>query len=224
MTAAAIEEPKDEDWDSKAITQSWVWHRMTQWMQPHDVVFGETGTAAFGIPDANFPSDIHWITQTYYGSIGFATPAALGADIALADQDDIWDQDKIGLMVNGIGNNAMIYHDSEMVDENGDALNRKISDMYNMYSGDQPYAFFFSNAGSGHALMFHNRLTPHILPFNNQFYHDWLIAIVATVHGGVKYLDKPLVKYRQHQRSTTDILNFRDADMLSAYSRVRVYP
>ena len=54
--------------DSKLITQSWIWHRMAQWMQPHDVVFGETGTAAFGLPDATFPSDINWITQTYYGS------------------------------------------------------------------------------------------------------------------------------------------------------------
>lgn len=67
------------------ITQSWIWHRIAEWMQPHDVVFGETGTAAFGLPDADFPSNIHWITQTYYGSIGYATPAALGADLALTD-------------------------------------------------------------------------------------------------------------------------------------------
>ena len=79
------ERPLEDDLDSKTITQSWVWHRMAEWMQPHDVVFGETGTAAFGLPDATFPSDIHWITQTYYGSIGYATPAALGADLALAD-------------------------------------------------------------------------------------------------------------------------------------------
>jgi len=75
----------EDDADSKAITQSWIWHRVAEWMQPHDVVFGETGTAAFGLPDANFPADIQWITQTYYGSIGYATPAAFGADMALAD-------------------------------------------------------------------------------------------------------------------------------------------
>ena len=75
----------EDDAVSKAITQSWIWHRVAEWMQPHDVVFGETGTAAFGLPDANFPADIQWITQTYYGSIGYATPAAFGADMALAD-------------------------------------------------------------------------------------------------------------------------------------------
>ena len=77
--------PEEYDADSKMITQSWIWHRLVEWMQPHDVVFGETGTAAFGIPDATFPRDITWITQTYYGSIGYATPAALGADLALSD-------------------------------------------------------------------------------------------------------------------------------------------
>ena len=79
------ERPLEDDHDSKMITQSWVWHRLCEFLQPHDVVFGETGTAAFGLPDATFPSDITWITQTYYGSIGYATPAAFGADIALEE-------------------------------------------------------------------------------------------------------------------------------------------
>lgn len=79
------ERPIEDDADSKMITQSWVWGRLAQFFQPHDVVFGETGTAAFGLPDATFPSDTTWITQTYYGSIGYATPAAFGSEVALAD-------------------------------------------------------------------------------------------------------------------------------------------
>ena len=76
----------EEDHDSLLITQSWIWHRLVHWLQPHDVVFGETGTAAFGIPDIDFPvPDITWITQTYYGSIGYCTPAAMGVDLALRD-------------------------------------------------------------------------------------------------------------------------------------------
>ncbi|KAK3069044.1 hypothetical protein LTR53_012923 [Teratosphaeriaceae sp. CCFEE 6253] len=73
----------EDDHDSKLITQSWVWHRIAAFLQPHDVVFGETGTAAFGLPDATFPPHTQWITQTYYGSIGYATPAALGVEVAL---------------------------------------------------------------------------------------------------------------------------------------------
>ncbi|KAH9843324.1 putative TPP enzyme family protein [Teratosphaeria destructans] len=79
------ERRKEDDLDSKLITQSWIWHRLAQFMQSHDVVFGETGTAAFGLPDATFPAHTHWITQTYYGSIGYATPAAFGAEVSLQD-------------------------------------------------------------------------------------------------------------------------------------------
>ncbi|KAK5165916.1 uncharacterized protein LTR77_008840 [Saxophila tyrrhenica] len=79
------ERPLEDDRDSELITQSWIWHRLASFMQPHDVVYGETGTAAFGLPDAQFPANTTWITQTYYGSIGYATPSAFGADLALAD-------------------------------------------------------------------------------------------------------------------------------------------
>ncbi|KAK3659996.1 hypothetical protein LTR56_000922 [Elasticomyces elasticus] len=77
------ERPLEDDRDSKLITQSWVWHRLAEFLEPNDVIFGETGTAAFGIPDATFPPHTQWITQTYYGSIGYATPAAFGVEVAL---------------------------------------------------------------------------------------------------------------------------------------------
>jgi pyruvate decarboxylase len=78
--------PLEEDHESKAITQSWIWNYLADnYYQKNDVVFGETGTAAFGIPDSTFPAGINWHTQTYYGSIGYCTPAALGADVALAE-------------------------------------------------------------------------------------------------------------------------------------------
>ncbi|WPH01341.1 pyruvate decarboxylase [Acrodontium crateriforme] len=79
------ERPVEDDADSKLITQSWIWHRIASFLQANDVIFGETGTAAFGLPDATFPAGTQWITQTYYGSIGYATPAAFGTDVGLAD-------------------------------------------------------------------------------------------------------------------------------------------
>ncbi|KAK4554952.1 hypothetical protein LTR86_008100 [Recurvomyces mirabilis] len=84
-TLPRLPSPEPEtDADSKAITQSWVWQRITDSLHANDVIFGETGTAAFGIPDTvNWPENVTWITQTYYGSIGYATPAAFGAEIAL---------------------------------------------------------------------------------------------------------------------------------------------
>ncbi|GAB7358013.1 hypothetical protein MBLNU230_g0178t1 [Neophaeotheca triangularis] len=75
----------EDDYDSPQIVQSYIWHRLARFLRPHDIIFGETGTAAFGLPDAIFPPSTKWITQTYYGSIGYATPAAFGAEAALRE-------------------------------------------------------------------------------------------------------------------------------------------
>ncbi|KAF1350921.1 thiamine diphosphate-binding protein [Delphinella strobiligena] len=44
------------DHEGKAITQSWIWGRIAEFNTSGDVLFGETGTAAFSLPDATFPT------------------------------------------------------------------------------------------------------------------------------------------------------------------------
>ncbi|OAL28563.1 hypothetical protein AYO22_02757 [Fonsecaea multimorphosa] len=77
--------PAAKDVDSKLITQSWIWTRLGEFCRPGDVVIAESGTAQFGFPDANLPEDITYITQVYYGSIGYSVPATLGAAVALRE-------------------------------------------------------------------------------------------------------------------------------------------
>jgi len=48
----------------------------------------ETGTSNAGICDITFPADIRLVTQIYYGSIGFATAATLGVDVARQELED----------------------------------------------------------------------------------------------------------------------------------------
>lgn len=101
--------PIAPDADSKQITQSWLWPRLGKFFRPGDVLLADQGTAAFGIPDCRFPRDVkyvpassrlcstvqetdyvprRYICQTYYGSIGYATPSSLGCDIALQELHD----------------------------------------------------------------------------------------------------------------------------------------
>jgi pyruvate decarboxylase len=53
-----------------------------RFLQPNDILLAEAGTAQFGMPDARFPSDTKYITQTFYSSIGYTVGACLGACIA----------------------------------------------------------------------------------------------------------------------------------------------
>lgn len=48
-------------------------------------MIGETGTSTFGISDTILPAGVLFTNQSYYGSIGWATPCALGCDLARID-------------------------------------------------------------------------------------------------------------------------------------------
>ncbi len=129
-----------------------------------------------------------------------------GDFIALSDQDDIWDLKKIEKQVKAIGNHLLIYHDSEFVDQNGQSLHRKMSDIMNLYRGDQPEAFLFFNCISGHSVLMKKELRDELLPFPNAYFHDWWMGYVATNLGSIDFIGESLVKYRQHQKADTNIL------------------
>lgn len=72
--------PRDKD--AEHITQSWLWPQIERFLQPGDVVVGETGTSVFGLCDITFPPNVQFIAQVYYGSIGYAMAATLGIEVA----------------------------------------------------------------------------------------------------------------------------------------------
>ena len=129
-----------------------------------------------------------------------------GDFIALSDQDDIWDLKKIEKQVNSIRKHLLIYHDSEFVDQNGQSLHRKMSDIMNLYRGDQPEAFLFFNCISGHSVLMKRELRDELLPFPNAYFHDWWMGYVAANLGSIDFISECLVKYRQHQKADTNIL------------------
>ncbi len=129
-----------------------------------------------------------------------------GDYIALSDQDDIWDLKKVEKQVHTIGNHLLLYHDSEFVDQNGQSLNRKMSDIMNLYRGNQPEAFLFFNCISGHSVLMKKELRDDLLPFPDTYFHDWWMGYVATNLGSIDFLNESLVKYRQHQKADTNIL------------------
>lgn len=132
-----------------------------------------------------------------------------GEYIALSDQDDTWDIEKIGIMVDQVGTHKLVYHDSQFMEDGGELIDKKMSDIIHLYSGDQPEVFYFFNCVSGHSMLFKRELIPDILPFHPEHFHDHWIAYVAVNLGTIGYVHQPLVNYRQHPTTSTDILNKR---------------
>ncbi|PLB40272.1 alpha-keto acid decarboxylase family protein [Aspergillus candidus] len=75
-------QPDAADAHSNAITQSWIWKRLGNFTRAGDILIAESGTAQFGFPDADLAADARYVTQVYYGSIGYTVGACLGAAIA----------------------------------------------------------------------------------------------------------------------------------------------
>src|SRR5271154_4652756 len=67
---------------SDAIDAAALYPRWAAFLQPNDILIAETGTASMGLGFARMPSGASFQNQTLWGSIGWATPAALGAAVA----------------------------------------------------------------------------------------------------------------------------------------------
>lgn len=146
-------------------------------------------------------------------SANFAQAMSLcrGEFISPCDQDDIWLPRKLSRLLETIGDQALNYCDSELVDEQGTPLGLRLSDRFNMYQGRGVLPLCFWNSVSGHAMLFRRELLESALPFPVEGYHDWWLACVAASVGRVGYLPEPLVRYRQHGRSVTDVARRRAA-------------
>ena len=136
-----------------------------------------------------------------------------GEFIAISDQDDVWDLDKISLLFEGIGNHSLIYTDSVLIDHEGNEMGRTILEELKKVpkEGRNLTKLFTENTISGHACMFSSVLKIY-LPVSSSssqihksseessipLMYDMVIGFVASVMNGVVYYDKPLTYHRMH--------------------------
>ncbi|ETI27421.1 hypothetical protein G647_09611 [Cladophialophora carrionii CBS 160.54] len=85
--APRVDVPVLLDQKSGQIKQAYVWQRLGRFLHENDILLVESGTAQFGMPDATFPPDVKYITQTFWSSIGFTVGACFGALLAAKEMN-----------------------------------------------------------------------------------------------------------------------------------------
>lgn len=125
-----------------------------------------------------------------------------GTFIAFCDQDDIWVTDKIETLVKEIGEHDAIYANSQLVDAAGNSLGRDFSAIMKMQSYYSGTPFLLSNTVPGHAVLAKAAFLKKIIPFPAELFFDVWIAYNAGGNNGIKFINKVLVKYRQHESNT----------------------
>ena len=68
------------------LTQENFWHTVQQFLKPDDIILVDQGTAAFGAAALSLPCGAEVLVQPLWGSIGYALPAAFGAQTACPDR------------------------------------------------------------------------------------------------------------------------------------------
>ncbi len=139
------------------------------------------------------------VTKTFEHSLSYCS----GEFIALSDQDDIWVPEKLMTLYQSIEKKQLAYGDSELIDDLGKPINKKLSDLRKMYSGNNTKGFAFNNIVLGHAMLLNAQILKEALPIPNNIPHDIWLAYKACAIGGIHYCNNVLTKYRQHNKSVT---------------------
>tara|TARA_R110002124_G_scaffold85141_8_gene221059 strand:+ start:71 stop:1036 length:966 start_codon:yes stop_codon:yes gene_type:complete len=163
----------------------------------------------FATKHSNITLQRNQVNIGYVKNFEKALKACQGEFIALSDQDDIWCSHKIQKQMDAIGSNILVYHDSQFMNEDGSKISKRMSNIINMVEGENPNKLLLFNSISGHSCLFHKNLLYYILPLESDYFHDHWLGYVAMNVGSVSYLPEILVQYRQHEHSSTDILNKR---------------
>lgn len=128
--------------------------------------------------------------------------AARGSYIALCDQDDIWENNKIECLLNQIGSADLIHSNCSLINEQDHTI-KPFWKNHERPTSTLAELLFFNNVTGCTALLRRESLL-RALPFPEGIaYHDWWLALCAAQGNGVSFLDEALVRYRQHANQDT---------------------
>jgi len=155
-----------------------------------------------------------------------------GDFIALSDQDDVWLPDKAETLVNEFNkpeneNVNVIFTDMALVDGNLKSLNKTVWKSFEFFKvimselNKKGYFKLLKERGNfvaGASTMMRKKIVNKLIPFVDgakNWYHDGQIALIAAKNNELRYLDKPLVLYRQHEGQTVSVEEYHQPPILS---------
>lgn len=189
-------------------------------------VFSEANFTAYEIVQGPKKGVIaNFLSALAYGSADFTF---------LADQDDIWHQEKV-LQFSQIAQTQspdepiLTFSDACLIDEH----NQEIAPSFFAYQSltadclaDD--SILYKNCVQGAACMINRALRDlslDSLPYiqlSELYMHDWWLALLARYYGNTQFIDLPLLDYRQHRQNQVGVFNHK-LRLFYYVSRFRVY-
>jgi glycosyltransferase involved in cell wall biosynthesis len=124
-----------------------------------------------------------------------------GEYIAISDQDDIWLPDKLEVLANNIGDNWLIFSNSELIDIDENRLNIQILKPDFSLSNRSFKGILMYNSVTGHTTLFSRPFIEQFLPIPKKGYYDWWMGFVAIYHHRATCINQCLTLHRMHNAS-----------------------
>lgn len=132
--------------------------------------------------------------------------------VALCDQDDVWHPDKLSVCLAHLaelealhpGAPCLVHSDLRLVGQDGAEIAPSMARYQGLRVGRHSLtAQLLSNTVTGCTAVMNQALLRVALPIPSAaIMHDWWLSIVCSAVGVRRYLDTPLIDYRQHATNT----------------------
>lgn len=122
-----------------------------------------------------------------------------GEIIFLSDQDDVWVDNKVEIMLEALKINDLVISDAEIVDGQLNQISPSHFELFNVHTG-----FLYNLIKTryvGACMAFKRKMLERLIPFpqKQEFCaHDYWITVIGEAYYKVDLVKVPLLKYRRH--------------------------
>ena len=142
-----------------------------------------------------------------------AIRATTGDIVFLADQDDVWQTHKVERLASILENEpelGLVFTDADIIDEDGNPTGGTLWEVAFPETTRQEVGrktifdlLIRRDMVTGATVAFRSSLRDRFLPIPTEIpnlIHDGWIALIAAAAGEIRFLNEPLIQYRQHKR------------------------
>lgn len=138
--------------------------------------------------------------KNFETAIGHST----GNWIAPADQDDIWELNKLEIMAGDIKEGVTLVHCNSAKFSGINFAEKKIYPGYRKFEGWDARQLFLYNTIEGHAMLIQRQIAEAAFPLPENIYYDWWLGFHAALLGSVAWNKNYLVNRRMHDQNFSE--------------------
>ncbi len=157
-----------------------------------------------------------------------------GDIIALCDQDDVWLPEKLEKIIGvfeKLPGAGVVFTDALVVDEKLQPLGYNMWDSTNFTNkqkkdilrGKPINTLLKQNVATGATMAFKSLYREKFFPIPVNWYHDSWIAFVIALFCDIRFIEEPLIKYRQHNNQQVGGIKNERFSLEKGFRNNRVY-